>query len=340
MRETSRTKSGILAAAVAVATALSPFADVDAAEARDRLSIVGSSTVFPFAARIAEQHGKNPKFKPPMVRSTGSGGGFKLFCAGVGVEHPDIVNASRRIKKTEFERCQANGVDLVEIRLGYDGIVLANASDGPRFELTREQIWKAIAKVGPRPERWSEISPDLPDVPIKVLGPPPSSGTRDAFEELAVKPGCLKAGGKPSFCDTEGLELREDGLFVEAGENDNVIVAKLRADPERVGVFGYSFLERNLDTLRGAGVENFPPTRDVLMQPYYPFKRMLYVYLKKDHINLNNGLAEFLWEVVSPRAQLDGGYLAEIGLIPLAPLEYQENRRNALAFRPLSAADF
>ena len=242
-----------LGAAVAAVAALA----VTEASARDQIRIVGSSTVFPFATAVAEQFGKNTQYGTPVVESTGSGGGLKLFCAGVGTEHPDITNASRRMKEKEFKLCAENGVtDVVENVVGFDGIVVANAKSAPQLSLTLAQLYNALHE-GSTATNWSDVDPSLPAVKIEVLGPPPSSGTRDAFEELVMEEGCEAAGG-----DCEEIAIREDGAYIEAGENDNLIVSKLEANPNAVGVFGFSFLDQNADKIQGAMVDGVAPTFD------------------------------------------------------------------------------
>ena len=223
-----------------------------AASARDQIRIVGSSTVFPFSTAVAERFGKTTDFATPVVESTGSGGGLKLFCAGVGAEHPDMTNASRRMKAKEFSMCQDNGVtEIVESVIGYDGIVIANANAGPAFSLTLDQVAIALAANGPMPSTWDQVDPSLPAIAIEVLGPPPSSGTRDAFEELVMHEGCELT----DLVACEGVSIREDSVFVEAGENDNLIVSKLEANPNALGVFGFSFLDQNSDVIKGASID-------------------------------------------------------------------------------------
>jgi phosphate transport system substrate-binding protein len=247
-------KSSTLAALAIGAAALTS----QAAVARDQIRIVGSSTVFPFSTAVAEQFGKTTDFSTPVVESTGSGGGIKLFCSGVGADTPDIANASRRMKASEFETCKENGVtEIVEAIVGYDGIVVANAIDAPAFALTREQLFKALAKGQGEPEKWSDIDPSLPDEAIEVLGPPPSSGTRDAFEELVLHEGAKEAGLDKEAISN--LEIRTDGAWVDAGENDNLMVSKLAANPQAVAVFGFSFLDQNSDSIKGASIEGVEP---------------------------------------------------------------------------------
>ena len=269
---------------------------------RDYISIVGSSTVYPFSTVVAEQFGRGSKFKTPKVESTGSGGGLKLFCSGVGVEHPDITNASRRIKVSEVELCAKNGVaEIIEVKIGYDGIVLANAKGAQQFELTRRQVFLALAKQVPDPAggdtlvenpytTWSEVDAGLPAVNIEVLGPPPTSGTRDAFVELAMEGGCktfpaiaaVKARDKNQFkamCHT----IREDGAYIEAGENDNLIVQKLEANPNALGIFGYSFLDQNYDKVQGSMVDGVEASFEAIAGGGYPVSRPLFFYVKKAH---------------------------------------------------------
>jgi len=283
------------------------------ATARDQIRIVGSSTVFPFSTAVAEQFGRSTDFQTPVVESTGSGGGIKLFCAGVGTDNPDITNASRRMKSTEFQLCQDNGVtDVTEAIIGYDGIVVANAKGGPVFSVTREQLVTALAAQGPKPTTWDEVDPSLPVIKIEVLGPPPSSGTRDAFEELVMHEGCEGAG-----IECEGISIREDGAFIEAGENDNLIVSKLEANPNALGVFGFSFLDQNSDALQGSMVDGVEPTFDNIASGDYPISRSLYFYIKNAHVAVIPGMQEFANEFMSEGAAGEEGYLVDKGLIPL-----------------------
>lgn len=303
-------------------------------QARDQINIVGSSTVFPFATTVAERFGKNTSFKTPVVESTGSGGGLKLFCAGLGDNTPDITNASRRIKTSEVELCAKNGVkDIVEVKVGFDGIVFANSKASKLMELSRKDIFLALAKNIPdgegktRPNpytMWSDVNPALPTIKIEVLGPPPTSGTRDAFVELAMEGGCkkidwvkvLKKSDKKAYktlCHT----IREDGAFVEAGENDNLIVQKLVANPSAFGIFGYSFLDQNSDKVQGSIVDGITPSFDNIAAGKYPVSRSLYFYVKKAHIGKVPGIQEYLAEFTSEEAMGEDGYLADKGLIPM-----------------------
>ncbi|MBW2501355.1 MAG: PstS family phosphate ABC transporter substrate-binding protein [Deltaproteobacteria bacterium] len=343
-------KSGILAAAAIFAAAIG----VSGVEARDYISIVGSSTVYPFATVAAEQFGKTTKFKTPKIEATGSGGGLKLFCAGVGIEHPDIANASRRIKKSEVENCTAHGVnEVVEVKIGYDGIVLANSKKRAPLKLSRKDVFLALAKDVPDPsggeklvsypyKTWKDVNSSLPATMIEVLGPPPTSGTRDAFLELAMEGGCqqfawikdMKNKDKKAYkriCHT----IREDGAFVEAGENDNLIVQKLDVNPDGVGIFGFSFLDQNSDKIQGSYIEGVEPTFEDIADGSYPISRPLYFYVKKAHVGSIPGIAEYLAEFTSEKAWGEDGYLADKGMIPMPEDERTKFRNDAKALNPL-----
>jgi phosphate transport system substrate-binding protein len=331
-------KSAPLAAAVAAAFTLSAHAQ----SARDYVFVVGSSTVYPFSTVVAEQFGKGSKFKTPKVESTGTGGGIKLFCAGVGVEHPDVANASRRIKKTELDTCKEKGVtDVVEVKIGYDGIVLANAKTAPQARVSRKDIYLALAKdvpdaagtsLVPNPYKtWKQVNPELPDKKIEVLGPPPTSGTRDAFLELVMEHGCQEFGFMKEMKKADEKKfkgscfpMREDGAFIEAGENDNLIVQKLQSNPNAYGIFGFSFLDQNADKIQGSAVEGWAPTFDSIANGNYPVSRPLYIYAKKAHVDVIPGLKEYLAEFISDKAAGPEGYLADKGLIPLPDAERKE----------------
>jgi phosphate transport system substrate-binding protein len=319
------------------------------AQARDQIRIVGSSTVFPFSTAVAEQFGKAGKFKTPVVESTGTGGGFKLFCAGVGVDDPDISNASRKIKSSEIETCAKNGVtSITEVKIGYDGIVLANSKAGPELKLTVKTVWLALAKQVPvngkladNPyKNWSEIDPSLPNEKIEVLGPPPTSGTRDAFVELVMDKGCeefaevksLEGDAKKAACQ----KIREDGGYVEAGENDNLIVQKLEANPAAVGIFGYSFLDQNADKIKGNPMDGKTPTFESIASGEYEVSRPLFFYVKNAHVGVIPGIKEFVAEFISDRASGDEGYLADKGLIPMPKAEHDQVMQQALALQPMT----
>ncbi len=321
--------------------------------AGEQISIVGSSTVFPFATTVAEHFGKNSAFATPVVESTGSGGGLKLFCAGPGPDSPDIANASRRIKRSEVENCAANGVaNITEVKIGYDGIVLANSRAAPRFALSLRDIYVALAAHIPdgkggiqsNPyQRWDQINPDLPAVRIEVLGPPPTSGTRDAFVEMAMEKGCetfpqaveLK-GSSPHAFQALCYGIREDGAYVEAGENDNLIVQKLVANPQALGIFGFSFLEENADRLQGSMVQGVMPTFEAISSGDYPLSRSLYFYVKNDHVGQVPGMAAFIAEFTSEDAWGEYGYLSEKGFIPMGEEERARYGKDARDLRPLA----
>jgi len=324
--------------AVALATAVAAPAFAE----RDQLKIVGSSTVFPFSTTVAERFGKNTDFKTPVVESTGSGGGLKLFCAGVGESHPDITNASRRIKSSEVEKCAANGItDIVEAKIGFDGIVFANSKSAPQLSISLGDLFLGLAKdvptgvageTQPNPyTTWDQVNADLPAVKIEVLGPPPTSGTRDAFVELAMEGGCktvdwIKAlkGTDKSAYKTLCHSIREDGGYVEAGENDNLIVQKLQANPAAFGIFGFSFLEQNSDSVQGSKINDVAPEFELIASGDYPVSRSLFFYVKKAHVGVIPGIEEFLAEFTSEEAWGDEGYLADKGLIPLTEGERTE----------------
>lgn len=321
------------------------------AQSRDQVRIVGSSTVFPFSTAVAENFGRTSKFKTPVVESTGSGGGLKLFCSGVGVEYPDIANASRRIKPSEFENCSKNGITITEVRAGFDGIVLANSKATKGFSLTKKQIFQAIAKEVPidgalvaNPYKlWSDIDPSLPKIKIEVLGPPPTSGTRDAFVELAMEGGAkqfetlaaLSKQDKKAF-KAVAHAVREDGAFIEAGENDNLIVQKLEANPAALGIFGFSFLDQNADKIQGAQVDGVAPTFEEIASGKYGVSRSLFFYVKQEHVGVVPGISEYVKEFTSEKAWGPDGYLVDKGLIPLPDAERSQVAKAARALSPLT----
>ena len=332
------------------------FSNGWAASSRDYISIVGSSTVYPFATVVAEQFGKSTSFKTPKIESTGSGGGHKLFGAGVGVEHPDITNSSRRIKKSELEKAMANGVrEIIEVKIGYDGIVVANSKKGAPLRLSRKDLFLALAKDVPAGEgktmpnpykTWKDVNPSLPAVKIEVLGPPPTSGTRDAFVELAMEGGAkkfpwikaLKKKNKKAYkilCHT----IREDGAYIEAGENDNLIVQKLDANPAALGIFGFSFLDQNADKIQGSYIDGVKPTFDAIADGSYPVSRPLFFYVKKAHVETIPGIKEFLAEFTSEKAWGDEGYLTDRGLIPMPSAERKQFADAVKNLTPLQITD-
>jgi phosphate transport system substrate-binding protein len=321
-----------------------------AQSARDYIAVVGSSTVYPFTTTVAEQFGKGGKFKTPKVESTGTGGGFKLFCGGVGVQYPDVSNASRAIKASEVETCAKAGVkDIVEVKIGYDGIVVADSNKGSPFKISRRDLYLALAKTVPDPasptslianpyKTWNQVNKSLPADRIEVLGPPPTSGTRDAFAELVMESGCSTFAWIKSLKDVDEARfkkvcdsIREDGAYVEAGENDNLIVQKLQANPKALGIFGYSFLEENISQVQGSLIDGVAPTFDNIASGKYPVSRPLFIYVKKAHLGVIPGLREFVTEYTSDRAMGGDGYLADKGLVPLSAGELGKVRTGTAA---------
>jgi phosphate transport system substrate-binding protein len=319
----------------------------NAADARDQIRIVGSSTVYPFTTAVAEQFGQKTGMKTPVVESTGTGGGMKLFCAGVGADHPDATNASRRMKKGEWETCNKSGVsDIVEILVGFDGLTLAHSKASQPLQLTRGQLFLALAKEVPDAsgklvanpyKMWNEVDPSLPAKKIEILGPPPTSGTRDSLHELIMEKGAeqiedLKALKEKDAKVFEKVwkSIREDGAYVEAGENDNVIVQKLEANPDAFGIFGYANLEQNVSKLQGVALDGVVPSYESIASGEYKPSRELFVYIKKAHLDVVPGLDKFALEYVSEAATGEEGYLGEKGLVPL-PRDRHEQVSNAVA---------
>ena len=316
--------------------------------ARDQIRIVGSSTVYPFTTTVAENFGKTSGMKTPVVESTGTGGGMKLFCASVGEDSPDMTNASRRIKKSEFEDCAKNGVtDIVEVKIGFDGLTIAASKDAPAMKLTKQQVFMALAKQVPDADgklvdnpykMWSDIDASLPAEKIEVLGPPPTSGTRDSFMELAMEVGAAKFKSLEDLkkSDAKAFEavwksIREDGAYVEAGENDNLIVQKLQANPAALGIFGFSFLEENASTIKGLEIDGVAPSYETVASGDYKMARPLFIYAKKQHVGVVPGMAEFVAEYVSDKALGADGYLADKGLITLPEADAEKSRAMATA---------
>ena len=315
--------------------------------ARNQISVVGSSTVYPFSTVVAENFGRDTGMKTPKIESTGSGGGMKLLCAGLGVNHPDITNSSRRIKKSELEKCSKAGIEVVEIKVGYDGIVIANSKKGEKFNFSKRDIFLALAKdvpegnaeggkLIPNPNKtWKEVNSNLPDIKIEVLGPPPTSGTRDAFNELAIEGGCktfpnLKAIKKEDKKKYKAIcrAVREDGVYIEAGENDNLIVQKLAENKNALGVFGFSFLAENEDKIQGSNIDGNEPTFENIASKAYPVSRPLYFYIKTAHVDVIPGIREFVEAYTSDDAFGPDGYLSERGLIPMPDEEREFFRKS------------
>lgn len=316
-----------LCSAVMLTLALAPQAN-----AREQIRGVGSSTVYPFLTVVAEEFKMATNMRTPIIESTGTGGGFKLFCEGVGEKYPDITGASRPVKDSEKELCAKNGIkDLKEFKIGLDAIVFANSVQGPKFSLKEEQIFLALARQVPKDGKlvanpytnWKQIDASLPDEPIEVYGPPPTSGTRDAFVEMVMERKCEKM---PEFVAAYADEkerkkqcglIREDGAYVESGENDNLIVQKLASNTKALGIFGYSFLEQNGDKVQGAEIDGVKPSFDTVVQNRYPVSRPLFVYVKGEHMEVVKGMKDFISELVSENAIGEQGYLTFKGLVPL-----------------------
>jgi len=341
---------------IVLATAISfgLMANAQAA-GRDTISIVGSSTVYPFATVVAEKFGKKTSYNTPKIESTGSGGGMKLFCAGAGLDTPDITNASRAMKKSEFDKCQKNGVtDITQVKIGYDGIAVANSKKATQFSLSERDLYLALAKNVPNPDgsntlvanpyqTWKEVNSSLPNHKIEVLGPPPTSGTRDAFAELAMEGGCktfgfikaMKKTDKKAYkaaCHT----VREDGPYIEAGENDNLIVQKLESNPNALGIFGFSFLEQNDDKVQGSKIEGTTPQFETIADGSYPLSRPLFFYVKNAHIKSIPGMKQYLDEFTSDGAMGEEGYLVDKGLIPLSSSELKTLRHDIMSGKKFS----
>jgi phosphate transport system substrate-binding protein len=338
----------VTAAAVALA------ASAGVAAARDQVKVVGSSTVFPYSQAAAEEFANKSGKPAPVVESTGTGGGFKAFCGGIGPDFADITGASRAIKESEVKLCTDNGVtDVTEALIGYDGLSIAHASSAPDIDLTEEQIFKALAAEVPGADgklvanpnkKWSDIDPSLPATDIVAFGPPPTSGTRDAFVELVMHDGCKNLPGMADLKKADEKKwneacsrMRQDGPFVEAGENDNLIVQRLEADPNAVGIFGYSFLYENSDKLKAVKVNAIEPTFATIADGSYPVARPLYFYVKNAHRDVIPGMKEFLEEYVSEAALGPDGYLAERGLTPLSDEKRKEVQDAVLAGKKLGS---
>jgi len=337
--------------ALATATALVGSLVASPAFARDQIRIVGSSTVYPYAQAVSEEFAQSTDHPAPVLESTGSGGGLKIFCEGVGESHPDITNASRAMKKSEWDQCTGNGVDsITEVLIGYDGLSVANSREGADLDLTKAQLFQALAKQVPSEDgselvdnpnmKWSDIDGSLPDVEILVYGPPPTSGTRDAFVELVMEEGCEE------FAFYEGKDtgelcapMRQDGPFVEAGENDNLIVQRLESDANAVGIFGYSFLFENQDKLKAASIGGVQPSAETIADGSYGISRPLFFYTKNAHRDVIPGMTDYIAEFVSDEAFGPNGYLKERGLVPLGDAKREEVRNAALEGTPMSAPE-
>lgn len=332
---------------------------VSSLSARDQIKIVGSSTVYPFSSSVSEEFGATTKFPTPVVESTGTGGGIKLFCAGVDINSPDIVNASRKMKEKEFETCKENGVtDITEAIIGFDGIAIAQSSKVKSFNVTKEQLALAVAKEVPSKDgkslidnpykKWSDIDSSLPSREITVYGPPKSSGTRDSFEELVLQSVFEKKAVYTDLFKKDEVankkykaysELRTDGVYVESGENDNLIVQKLTKNESAIGIFGYSFLEENKDKVVALSIDEILPTVETISSAKYPVARSMYFYIKNEHLKDVPALSQYTKLFVSEKMIGKDGILTEIGLIPLTDEVRAKAREKVLNSEKLKVED-
>lgn len=343
----TKTKSFIFAAVSAVA--LAACGGADGGGSRDSIRAVGSSTVFPFAKAVSESFVRtHPDFRSPIIEATGTGGGMKLFCAGLGASTPDMTHASRRMKASEFAGCQANGVtDIIEVQVGLDGIAFASAKNGITMNLTPKIVYEALA-ASPygKPQTaktWSDVDPSLPDLPILVYGPPSTSGTRDALKELVLEAGCETDPNMEALKETDKdrfgqlcTEVRSDGAYVDQGEQDNLIVQKIEGNPNAVGIFGYSYLEENSNKVQGLHMNGVAPTYENISSFEYPGARPLYVYVKKAHLDAIPGLKQYLAEWTKMWAK--DGDLAKIGLVASPDDVMAANQKAATEFTTLDGA--
>ena len=294
--------------------------------AEQSIKVVGSSTVYPFTTVVAERFGKDTKYATPVVESTGTGGGMKLFCAGIGINTPSVTNASRAIKSKEAALCEKNGASFVEFKVGNDGIAFANSVKGPKIDVTKEQLWQAMALLGPQPKKWSDIDPSLPNYDIKIMTPPPTSGTRDAWNSLVMKKGCpadiLKEKGKKAC-----YQLREDGGVIEVGENDTLLINKMGGDKQLFAIFGFSYLDSSRDKVQAAKIEGSVISLDSIQSYDYPIARPLFIYFKKEHMDVVPGLEKFMKTYISKKAMGPRGYLMDLGLVPLDKATFKEMKK-------------
>lgn len=335
---------------------IAALAPANVAFARDQIRIVGSSTVYPFTTTAAEQFRRSSTFRTPVVEATGTGGGIRIFCAGVGANRPDAANASRRMKLSEFKDCQARGVkDIIELNIGFDGLTLAQSKKARPLKLTLAQLFLALSKevLNERGElvanpyrNWSDIDKSLPHTKIEILGPPPTSGTRDSLHELFMKEGAeqmpayraLKTNNPQAF-ERVWKSVREDGAYVEAGENDNLIVHKLHANTDAIGIFGFSFLDENSAKLNGIALDGVLPDYDAIASGRYKGGRRVYVYFKKAHVGVVPGIDRFIQEYVSNRAVGEDGYLSMKGLVPLPEQELADTRDAVSSLTTMAAPE-
>ena len=294
--------------------------------AEQSIKVVGSSTVYPFTTVVAERFGKDTKYPTPVVESTGTGGGMKLFCAGIGINTPSVTNASRAIKSKEAALCEKNGASFVEFKVGNDGIAFANSVKGPKIDITKEQLWQAMSLLGPQPKKWSDIDPSLPNYDIKIMTPPPTSGTRDAWNSLVMKKGCpadiLKEKGKKAC-----YQLREDGGVIEVGENDTLLINKMGGDKQLFAIFGFSYLDSSRDKVQAAKIEGSVISLDSIQSYDYPIARPLFIYFKKEHMDVVPGLEKFMKTYISKKAMGPRGYLMDLGLVPLDKATFKEMKK-------------
>ena len=317
---------------------------------RQEIRIVGSSTVFPFAKAASEAFAKaDASRKSPVLESNGTGGGIEQLCKGVGADTPDIANASRRMKKSEFENCQKNGVkDIIEVQVGIDGLALAESNEGAKFELTTADVYKALA-ANPfgKPQTaklWSDVNPSLPKLPISVYGPPTTSGTRDSFHELIMEVGCKTDAAMKALKDTDEdkykaicTEIRTDGAFKEQGENDNLIVQKLGSNPNMIGIFGYSYMEENASKVHGIAMNGVSPTVATISDGSYPGARKIFIYIKKAHVDKIPGIKDFVLEFL--KGGTAGGYLTKLGMIASTEADYKTALDAASGLNAMTGAD-
>jgi len=332
--------------ALPIAAALASCGGGGGSSSAAQIKVVGSSTVYPFTTAVAEEFQRANPGTSVIVESTGTGAGIKLFCSGIGSQHPDLVNASRRMKATEFDSCIQAGVNqVIELPIGIDGLTLISARNGLDLNLTRTDVYRALAGdpygEGPnRAQTWRDVNPALPAVRIRVLGPPPTSGTRDSLNELIMEKGCDEDPRMRALKEQDSnrhkdvcTRIREDGAFVEAGENDNLLVQKVSGDPNALGVLGFSFLEANQDRVRPVTIGGVVPTVETISNLSYPGARRLYVYAKGEHIQAKPAIREFI--ATFSRLWGPGGILQRRGLVPHGEQDAAAALEQATALRPL-----
>jgi phosphate transport system substrate-binding protein len=346
MKRTSKVMLTLAAVGIVGAAAMPAQAQM-----RRNIRIVGSSTVYPFAKAVAERFSRaNPTIPAPIVESTGTGAGMKLFCAGVGGGHPDITNASRRIKLSEFRMCAANGVSqFTEVQVGLDGLAVATARATGLSNLTTQELYYALAKTPfgkPNPTKtWKDVNSRYPALPIRIYGPPSTSGTRSSVEDLLMEPGCATSPAMAAMKKTNEARyndicksIRVDGAYIEGGENDNLLVQRLAANPNTVGLFGYSFLEENLDKLKGISLNGVAPTYESIASFRYPGARAMFIYVKNAHLNAIPGLRAYAAEFVREGSFGPNGYLKQLGLIASSDAIRKRSAAFATSMTPMTSA--